>query len=782
MLAKLKTRPLLIICMIIAGIVPMEIASLIITRQASATMEQTTFDRLRLDVETREASIESLLNTSINQNGVLSMNPSVQLAMKQFTQSFKHLTQDLEPDTAALSRMRSKLRRFYEREFLPKFGLLNKDRVSAEQLLPKTRNGLVAQYLYIADNDNPVGQKDELFTADGQSQYTRHHTKHHKLFRDYVKFFEYYDIYLIEPENGNVVYSVHKETEYGTNLFNGPYRNSGLASVAQKAMTLPPGEVAVADYGNYTPSYGLPAAFVGAPVYDDNKVIGVLAFQLPAEKINMIMSTSEGLGETGESMLLGEDHYMRSQSRFAPEPTILRKKISTDSVEIALTGKTGTVQEEMDGVSYLSAYAPVNVDGINWAIVARIQKDEALSSVMALRNTSLIIAGVSALIVTLFAFLLGLFLHRALGGDPTDLTRIAKAIGNGDLTDNPGDEHSRGAYAQLVEMRSHLRQILDEANHIAQEVKAGASELSEGNMGLSERTEQQAANLEETGSSTEELTSTVKQNAENARSANELAINTRERAISSGETATRAITAMQEISSASERIADIIGVIDEIAFQTNLLALNAAVEAARAGEQGRGFAVVASEVRQLAGRSASAAKEIKELIEDSVHKVKDGAQLVGESSEELEHIVTAVSQLTDIVGQITVASDEQAIGIEQINQALVHMDSVTQQNAALVEEATGTSQAMSEQATQLSSHIGYFSANTAEHTIDRTLNPQPTPGSQVPNNLRKPQPLGKTWQAEKANQAPAIPDDLSTASTTPVKRASSGGDDFWDEF
>ncbi|MBN5017231.1 cache domain-containing protein [Stenotrophomonas maltophilia] len=291
------------------------------------------------------------------------------------------------------------------------------------------------------------------------------------------------------------------------------------------------------------------------------------------------------------------------------------------------------------------------------------------------------------------------------------LSQLLSAIAEGDLTARMHGDY-QGVFARMRDDANttvaQLTQIVGQIQATASSITLAAGEIASGNSDLSRRTEQQAANLEETAASMEELTSTVRQNAEHARQANQLAIGAHGVALQGGEVVGQVVTTMSAIEASSKKIAEIISVIDGIAFQTNILALNAAVEAARAGEQGRGFAVVASEVRTLAQRSAAAAKEIKGLIDDSVGKVNDGSALVHKAGATMGEIVASVQRVTDIMAEISAASQEQSAGIEQVNQTVVQMDETTQQNAALVEEATAAARAMEDQAGQLADAVAIF--------------------------------------------------------------------------
>jgi methyl-accepting chemotaxis protein len=347
-------------------------------------------------------------------------------------------------------------------------------------------------------------------------------------------------------------------------------------------------------------------------------------------------------------------------------------------------------------------------------------------------------------------------------GETQDVVKFAL---EGDLTKRITLERKTGHFHALAVSANSLIEnmmgVIQGLQETSNEVQMGAEEISRGNLDLSERTEQQAANLEQTASSMEEMTATVKNNAENASQANRLAAAARDQAERGGRVVGSAVIAMGQINAASKKIADIIGVIDEIAFQTNLLALNAAVEAARAGEQGRGFAVVATEVRNLASRSAAAAKEIKALIQDSVSKVNEGTQFVDDSGKVLGEIVNAVKKVTDVVAEIAASSREQALGIEQVNQAMASMDGVTQQNSALVEQASAAAQALNEQATNLAGVIARYQVGmTPARTAAGTVTPRERRAGKRP------------WSAKPK---------AAIAALAPLARAT-GGEEHWKDF
>ncbi len=307
-------------------------------------------------------------------------------------------------------------------------------------------------------------------------------------------------------------------------------------------------------------------------------------------------------------------------------------------------------------------------------------------------------------------------------------TRVVEALSQGDLTAEMTGQF-KGEFARLQDASNQsttrLREMVIDINQSASTITSGASDIAEGNSNLNKRTQDQSSALEETASSLEEMTATVKQNANNATQANQLASSARESAEKGGQVVSDAVNAMGAITESSKKVADIIGVIEQIAFQTNMLALNAAVEAARAGDQGRGFAVVAAEVRSLAQRSAAAAKEIKGLIQDSAEKVEQGAKLVNRSGETLQEIVGSVKKVSDIIAEINAASEEQASGIDQINSAVAQMDKNTQQNAAMVEEAASAAESMTEQARAMVELVGFFrigdgAASAPSRTPSRT--------------------------------------------------------------
>ncbi|MDO9307926.1 MAG: methyl-accepting chemotaxis protein [Deltaproteobacteria bacterium] len=393
------------------------------------------------------------------------------------------------------------------------------------------------------------------------------------------------------------------------------------------------------------------------------------------------------------------------------------KQIFVEFVKVAKDKGEGIVEYQwakagstkpVDKVSYIKL-----MKEWGWVVGSGIYVDDVKKEVAKTRIKILGATAVLALVIFAFAWLVARRIKEALDR----AISVSEQIAAGDLTvkiEIDSQDETGHLLGSLKEMNEGLARIVGEVRSGADSIATATEQISAGNADLSQRTEEQASALEETASSMEELTSTVKQNADNAQQANQLAISASGVAVKGGDVINKVVRTMESITDSSRKISDIIGVIDGIAFQTNILALNAAVEAARAGEQGRGFAVVAAEVRSLAQRSAAAAKEIKALIEDSVGKVQDGSRLVEEAGHTTQEIVTSIKRVTDIMAEISAASLEQSSGIEQVNTAITQMDDVTQQNAALVEQAAAAAESLEEQALQLVQVVTRFKLEGAQ--------------------------------------------------------------------
>ncbi|MGK5012824.1 methyl-accepting chemotaxis protein [Janthinobacterium sp. MDB2-8] len=481
-----------------------------------------------------------------------------------------------------------------------------------------------------------------------------------------------------------------------------------------------------------------------------------------------------------------------SRKKYGAAKETLQKKISTDKetalmAELDAALKSGAplnnkvielrnAGQTEEAIAFLTQQAAPSLKRVLGALDSLVAY-EGEQAAQAATEAETLSTSARASMITLgsVAVLLGAFvawiITRSITRPINAAVSVAETVASGDLSShiivNSSDETGR-LLGALKAMNDSLLGVVAQVRHGTDAIATASSEIAAGNLDLSSRTEEQASSLEETASSMEELTSTVKQNADNARQANQLAKSASEVAVRGGSIVAQVVDTMGTINASSKKIVDIIGVIDGIAFQTNILALNAAVEAARAGEQGRGFAVVATEVRNLAHRSASAAKEIKELIAASVANVDTGSRLVNEAGQTMGDIVDSIVRVTDIMGEITSATHEQTIGIEQINMAIAQMDEVTQQNAALVEAAAAASQSMQEQAGELAHVVGFFKTGNAvaasqpvvKLAVARSSIPAPAPARPV---------------ARKAPVRQAV-------AAAPARRSNAAAESEWEEF
>ena len=495
------------------------------------------------------------------------------------------------------------------------------------------------------------------------------------------------------------------------------------------------------------------------------------SFHKRAEKVRKNLDEAKSVMSRGGIAVTSVDDAIRMHGELgqlyleALKKFEISKPETTQLVDAAVRGKDRPLDEKIEViVANLQTFAIAETARVTEVTAGETRRVVAVLAVAI--GVALVAGIIGGLVITR-----GLL--KELGGEPGYAKSVATRISQGDLTvevqTKPTDSGS--LLYVMKQMAQNLRTLVGEVSGGAHTVSDTSAQIAQGNLDLSQRTEEQASTLEETASSMEELTSTVTQNAQNARQASQLAVGAAEVARKGGQVVGQVVSTMTGISESSRKIADIISVIDGIAFQTNILALNAAVEAARAGEQGRGFAVVAAEVRNLAQRSAAAAKEIKVLIGDSVDKVQTGTRLVDDAGKTMEEIVTSVKKVSDLIAEIAAASQEQSSGIEQVNTAITQMDQVVQQNASLVEEATAATESMKEQASSLLQTVARFKLGTEQpayaslHAI-APRRPAPSTGGPSPIKVRL-----------AANPGPLV-----AAALGAPGHASKSGNGEWKEF
>ena len=494
-------------------------------------------------------------------------------------------------------------------------------------------------------------------------------------FEKYVELYGYYDLFLINPD-GYCFYTVAKEADYQTNLLTGKFSDSNLGKLIRQVVD---GQrFGMVDFAPYAPSNNDPASFIAQPVVNNGKTELIVALQLPLEAINNIMQKREGLGKTGETYLVGPDHLMRSDSfldsaRHSVKASFANPSagsVKTLAAMEALGGKSGQgIIMDYNGNPVLSAYSPVTINHIPWALIAEIDEAEVVKDSVAAKLLSGRVwsIGIVSMIIVVCVILMSIFIVRNLS--------------------------------------KTLLRVIDGLSSSTEQVASAASQVSSSSQSLAQGASEQAASIEETSSSMEEMSSMTRKNSDNAAHADGLMKEANQVVTDSNTAMGQLMQSMEDISKASEETSKIIKAIDEISFQTNLLALNAAVEAARAGEAGAGFAVVADEVRNLAMRAADAAKNTAGLIEGTVKKVNDGLTLVATANDAFSRVAKSTAKVGDIVSEIAEASKEQSNGIEQVNLAVTEMDKVIQQNAANAEESASASEEMNAQAEQLKEYV-----------------------------------------------------------------------------
>jgi methyl-accepting chemotaxis protein len=773
MLIKTKLRAGSILLALVPAVVASALLGMIAVDNAETAIGEQVQSRLTSLREDRGNQIISYFHTMRDQALVYNKDRMIINAMTGLSEAFNNFPNEVTVDLAA---EKKSLKEYYTNDFSNEYASRNSGkRPDVEGIFSKLDDAtVVMQQRYIKANPNKLGSKDQLMASSDGSVYSKLHAVYHPSIREMQQRFGYYDIFLVSADTGRVVYTVFKELDYATSLKDGPYANTGLGDAYRGAMALASGnEVYMTDFAPYLPSYQDPAIFLATPIFDGDKRIGVLVFQLPIDRINSVMTgdgkwKESGLGESGETYLVGSDKKMRSQSRFWLEDpkgflTAIRaagvdaatinaikdkktviglQSVNSLGVRNALQGKTGfSIFNDYRGVPVLSAYKPIEVNGQKWAIMAEEDEAEADAPAARLHGYVVNIIWATALVLLLASGVLGWLFSNSLVRPLERIVSSMKDIssGSGDLTvrldDSAKDELGMLARAFNTFVQK-LDGIMSDIGESTTELATASEELSMITKDTRGGIERQQEEIHQVATAVVEMTATVKDVAQNTNAVADASrhagsqVDTGRVVVKDSASAIKrlsdSLVESQQVVDAlqddSEKVGTVLDVIKSIAEQTNLLALNAAIEAARAGEQGRGFAVVADEVRVLAKRSQDSAEEIRQIIEslqnrsvqtnkmlqDNISDLESTVSLSERTQESFSEIETAVGKLLEMSIQIASATEEQAAVTEEISRNLDNTSQEAKTISSGAEQTAESSMMLARLGDDLKGHVSQF--------------------------------------------------------------------------